>query len=454
MAPSSGLWGPIAMRAARQIYQKTTSAIRSRLSLTQQYALVYQPIHPLASLRQSKAHLQRALVRAGNTSVRHYTSSTSHAGLKPSISRAAFSTTRTGASINRLSGRTPFASTLRPNLTGGTLNRCAGGYSLGGPSGARFFSHSPASSAQVIQDVSTAVRAFWTSGQRAQFDGFDKQTGEKRFIAVSALQDKAVRKSHAVPKTALGSAVYFSISPTVTAVSPLATTSKTSSSLADSTFLPDLSADFARAFRDHGIMMSDLKRLQTLGDLPLSMPNPATLKVHFPGVDGGTLERLCDELGVRRGIVREDAGFYDQVGAHMALLFPFVDLDGGSSRKDERGSPHGRSKPLDQPVKPPSPLDWRHMMQASEAGEHSTLEELDFSLGENSPNGTGSPDLEGYESFGDSESEAAEEMYLDPWAGYREIPASSVPAREDVQMYEGVGGLLRFREECDRVLAR
>ena len=45
--------------------------------------------------------------------------------------RSKFLDTRTGRAISQFAGRAPFASTLRPNLTGGALPRTAGGYGLG-----------------------------------------------------------------------------------------------------------------------------------------------------------------------------------------------------------------------------------------------------------------------------------------------------------------------------------
>lgn len=67
-------------------------------------------------------------------------------------SRADFPSSATARAVGRLTSRAPFASTLRPNLTGGAFPRTAGGYSLGGgrAGGARYFSHTPTAPAQVI----------------------------------------------------------------------------------------------------------------------------------------------------------------------------------------------------------------------------------------------------------------------------------------------------------------
>jgi hypothetical protein len=117
--------------------------------------------------------------------------------------------------------RTPFASTLRPNLTGGTLSRTSGGYSLGGgrTSGARYFSHTPAAPAQVVSNVSAAVRAFWLSGQKAQFDGLTS-AGEKRYRSITSLQEATGRKMQSMSNKAPGSFIDFSKSEDLTLGTP------------------------------------------------------------------------------------------------------------------------------------------------------------------------------------------------------------------------------------------
>jgi hypothetical protein len=126
-------------------------------------------------------------------------------------SRASFPSSATATAVSRLTTRAPFASTLRPNLTGGTLSRTSGGYSLGGgrTNGARYFSHTPAAPAQVVNNVSAAVRAFWVSGQKAQFDGITP-AGEKRYRSITSLQEETGRKMQSVSKNAPGSFIDFS----------------------------------------------------------------------------------------------------------------------------------------------------------------------------------------------------------------------------------------------------
>jgi hypothetical protein len=46
--------------------------------------------------------------------------------------------------------------------------------------------------------------------------------------------------------------------------------------------------------------MNDLKRLSSLGDLPVTLEQKSILRVRFPGCAAETVERLCDEVGVQR----------------------------------------------------------------------------------------------------------------------------------------------------------
>jgi hypothetical protein len=242
--------------------------------------------------------------------------------------RAAFPTSATATAVGRLTTRAPWNSTLRPNLSAGAFPRSAGGSSLGG--GARYFSHTPALPAQVVNNVSIAVRAFWLSGQKAQFDGLNS-AGEKRYRNISVLQEQTGRNMQSLPKTSPGSFIDFSIAPTVTALTPLGATFGFGSSLERSVptlntegFLDVLSVDFARALKDLAVTLNDLKSLSTLGDLPITMENKNTLRVRFPGCDAETVERLCEEVGVQRGIIYQDEGFDSLSGTKMALLFPFA----------------------------------------------------------------------------------------------------------------------------------
>ncbi|RQM05758.1 hypothetical protein DH86_00004110 [Scytalidium sp. 3C] len=363
------------------------------------------PIHPAALLRQSKGRWYTTHSTI-NATVRRFISSARGPAVRNA--RAAYPTSATASAVSRLTTRAPFASTLRPNLTGGALPRTAGGYSIGGSraGGARYFSHSPALPAEVVNNVSQAVRAFWLSGQRAQFDGMNTR-GEKRYRRVTELQQQTSKKLRSVKTTIPGSYIDFTVSPTVTALSPLglggklpftASVAMEETNLNTEGFLDVLSVDFARALKDLAATMNDLKRLASLGDLPVSLEK-SVLRVRFPGCDAETVERLCDEVGVQRGVIHQDADFDSSVGSHVALLFPYAP-----------SSAHTLSSPGDS--------------QRSDLG----LEFEDNPWIEDA--------LEGYETM--------EELSEDGSAYF-----TKPSLRQSASDYEGLEGIYRFIEECD-----
>lgn len=347
-----GMWAPVAMRLLRVAVMKTTTALRTRVASAakpmqaqlQNFAFATtstgrQAIHPIAALRQ-----QRRLTRwyHANTrknlagTIRRFMSDGCTGGFRR-VDRSKLPSSKTSRRVSQFTGRAPFASTLRPNLTGGAIPRTAGGYTVGGGS-VRYFSHTPAAPAEVIHNVSAAVRAFWLSGQRARFDGIDSK-GYPKYRAVSELENEAARHMFGYSKTSPGSFIDFHLSPTITAFGPLtpalpfhsaAATSEQpescvqSGSLGQDGVLNDLASDFARAFKDLSIVFTDIKRLAMLGDLPVVMVKPDVLRIRFPGIDAATVERLCDDLGVRRGSIGEDPDFAISMGVPIALRFPFA----------------------------------------------------------------------------------------------------------------------------------
>ncbi|KAI0125935.1 hypothetical protein BJ170DRAFT_633183 [Xylariales sp. AK1849] len=412
IAGIGGIWAPAVQRLARTAAYKASKLIRTKLAnaarpvnaaLEPAFARITprHPIHPAALLRQQKSRRwhSTSTYHNINTAVRRFMS-TGRVDAVPRIDRTKFLATQTGRAISQLTSRAPFASALRPNLTGGAIPRTAGGYSLGSGriGGARFFSHTPAAQAQVVQNVSAAVRAFWISGQKAQFDGLSTR-GEKQFRAVSVLQAETTRKMAAIPRNAAGSYVDFCLSPTVTALSPLAAAFPFSAAGAkvpviDATtlntdgFLDVLSVDFGRALKDLTAVLSDIKKLSSLGDLPIHLEGGHTLRVRFPGVDADTVESLLDDLGLTRGIVREDAAFDDETGVTMALMFPFapdnsgvetmaLNSPSGSLKSDEERFPaeeelfEGFSEMEENPwLAPPEPEGYESMSPPISSGEH------------------------------------------------------------------------------------
>lgn len=274
------------------------------------------------------------------------------------------------------------------------------------PGGARYFSHTPAAPAQVVNNVSAAVRAFWLSGQKAQFDGVTP-AGEKRYRSISTLQEKTGRKMQSIPRATPGSYIDFHVNPTVTALSPLgaafgSTLDASGPNLNTDGFLDVLSVDFARALKDLAATMNDLKRLSSLGDLQITLEQKSTLRVRFPGCDAETVEKLCDEVGVQRGIICQDTDFDASAGSHMALLFPFA-----PASEHTLSSPGGSVR--------------------SQSGHD--YEDIQEEFIEN-------PWIEGYESLEDaSEGESA----------YFTKPSNP----QDSSDYEGLEGIYKFLEQCD-----
>jgi len=268
--------------------------------------------------------------------------------------------------------------------------------------GARAFSHTPAAPAEIVNNVSAAVRAFWLSGQRAQYDGISS-AGERKYRNTTICQEEAGRKIQSVSRNSPGSFIDFYIHPTVTALSPLSAFSNSMdpfTNLNTEGFLDVLSVDFSRALKDLAATMNDLKRLSSLGDLPISLEQKSILRVHFPGCDAESVDRLCDEVGVQRGVVRQDPNFNDSVGYQVALMFPFA-----PSSQHSLYSPAGS-------------LRSQTGHDFEEVGLDSPLE---------------NPWLEGYESGSDTGSE----FFPKP---------SEHPKSSD---YEGLEGIYRFLEQCD-----
>jgi hypothetical protein len=383
-----------------------------------------QPIHPAALLKQQKRfgarwfsasavqHVEQALNRfvgaAGRTGGR---TASRFDRANPTIARR----------VAQTSGRAPFASTLRPNLTGGAMPRTAGGYGIGG-SGARYFSHTPAAPAQVVQNVSQAMRAFFLSGQKLHYDGLGPR-GERQYRAVSKLEDDAMHKFRGCPRPMPGAYVDFHLSPTMTAISPLAaalalpfgtTPLDSEAATSDATlhadgFLDSLSSDFNRALTDLAAVFADVQRLAALGNLPVSLQGKNTLRVHFPGVDEDTVDRLCDDIGIRRGVIGQDAGFDMDAGTSVALKFPFApDSD----------------RTITSPAGSARSVQGRDFDQVSSLGSDSFVQDAFM---EDMANNPWMSDAGGYESTS--------------------VPTQSRDGSED---YEGLEGIYRFLEECDR----
>ncbi|KAK8095358.1 hypothetical protein PG999_013380 [Apiospora kogelbergensis] len=440
VAPLGGIWAPTALRMARQAVYKASKVIRAKLVNTARpvntalepvfaRSTPRQPIHPAALLRQQKSRRwhSTSTYQNINSAVRRFMS-TGRLSEAPRADRAKFNTTQVGRAISQFAGRAPFASTLRPNLTGGALPRTAGGYGLGSGriGGARYFSHTPAAQAQVVNNVSAAVRAFWISGQKAQFDGLTER-GERRYRSVSSLHDETARKMSSVSRVNAGSYVDFKLNPTVTALSPLAgafpyaasgskAASANAASLNAEGLFDVLSVDFGRALKDLTATLADLKKLAALGDLPIQLEKGHIIRVRFPGVDADTVETLCDDLEITRGMVGQDVGFEAEAGVTMALKFPFA----------------------------PDANDQQSLILTSPGG---SLRSLGSFPGED-------------EFFEDELFDAFSEVEKNPWLtspepeGYESMSPPISSGEHCSEDFEGLQGVYRFLEECDRAQGR
>ena len=389
------------------------------------------PIPPAARLKQSKARWYSSHRLVG-TSARRFATTASQSG--SGYDGVAFRKTGVGALIHSSPGRAPFASTLRPNLTGGTLNRTAGGYALGGGrvGGPRYFSHGPAAPGHVVQNVAQGLRAFLISGNRLHYDGTDACTGQKRYKCVSALQDQVDRTMAQARKTTPGSWLEFKMRPMVTgsahSQSERVARGYERDSLNREGLLDALSADFSRAAKEQDGVWKDLKTLSHLGDLPVTL-EPWRVRVQFPGCDGEAVERLCVELGVQRGVVHQDQDYDAVVGTDVALMFPFAPSPTRSECTYPAESVSWRQ----------SPIEWQAMMSAQHGGRSDACmtdseDRLDFDELTELDACRSSPS--GFASLHSSELE--DSMAFAPERD-RHAPCE----------YQGIQGMVRFMQHCE-----
>lgn len=240
--------------------------------------------------------------------------------------------------------------------------------------------------------------------------------------------------------------------------------------------MTNLAVDFARALKDLAAIMNDLKRLATLGDLPLALINPTTLRVRFPGCDAETVESLCRELNIRRGIVGQDEDFEAKHGAEMALLFPFA-----PSKTASEAGHYDRQKPTKRMKR--DNIDWHNMLSPAVAPQYAvslSAESYEFEFETISPHRKSqtqeaigfmtcdgdiidnpwlssrplSAQMSDYSSLhpsdglGAAEDEAA--MYFAP--NHRQMHAHHHDPlkRSSHEDYEGLEGIYRFIEQCDQ----
>jgi hypothetical protein len=437
MPPLAGYWHSLLTRhvkvwraAAKQVQQVVESKVAQQPAGARlQPALVRgparQPLHPAARIRQSQSRWFSSSTRSSFRDTVRRLSSIVQESSGNQYKRASLPKSSVGNAVLRHSGRAPFATTLRPNLTGGTLGRTSGGYSLGSGrvGGQRYFSHGPASQAQVVQNVSQAVRAFFVSGNKAHYNGVNPR-GEKQYKTVTITQDDTVRKLHSLPKQTPGSYISFPINPTITALTSLDRVVGYAAAEHVNTdgLLDALTVDFSRSLKDLTAVLGDLSKLSTLGDLPITY-QASSLRIHFPGCDADTVDRLRDELQIQRGITVQDEDFDEFVGSEIALLFPFAPStpasEGGSEFFESPSGSHTK------------PIEWHTMITPSASSirdelsiKSDTLSEADFEFD--------NPALvSDYESLHYSSSDGEREPQTTPLE------------------YQGFEDIYRFIEQCD-----
>lgn len=298
--------------------------------------------------------------------------------------------------------------------------------------------------------MSAGIRAFFVGGGKARYDGVDPITGEKRFRSVSHTEDVVYNKWERSMGSMKGTSLQFKLGPTITALCPAFSTQQQDldsrigiTSLNSINLLDTLASDFARALKDLSLILADLRRLSAFGDLPISLLTTdygPILSVRFPGCDADLVYSLCDEVGVRRGVVVEDDAWGSMAeggekDVEMALLFPFAPSTSPLIvSEDNDGAYYFDENPVQQ-----EKLEWRGMLSPSTHGDllHDNNSFEDIAMTLKSP--MIHPDSpSGYESLRDSDFASDDPYY--------QMPTLQAPTH---QGYEGVEGIYKFLQVCE-----
>jgi hypothetical protein len=166
------------------------------------------------------------------------------------------------------------------------------------------------------------------------------------------------------------------------------------------------------------------------------------------------VENLCRELNIKRGMVGQDENFDTRNGTEMALLFPFAPSNSASEAGLEVPNRPTKRVKKDR-------LEWHEMLTPPQRGSagfshlsattqsHDAFEMIDEAIGQNpwisSPSG--------YSSLHESELLETDDPVAYFFQPQRNI---SVQGRHEVHPgaadgYEGLEGIYRFIEQCDRV---
>ncbi|CUS13946.1 unnamed protein product, partial [Tuber aestivum] len=314
----------VPLRFLRAAIKQGVSVLKQRIPTvnSQQTSRALEPVYARIPTRGSRLpYGQRVKVaqRWYSTSVDRVLCEAGFKNVAPTVAKGPVR-----HAVGRLTTTTPFASTLRPKLVGGAFPRSSGGYSLGGS--ARYFSHTPTAPAQVVSQVVAAMRVLATKGK---MEGLNYGTDGRAAV-------RARLAARLADENAPGTHIDFYLSPTLTCLSPL---NARQNSLEDEGFMESLGADFGAMLGGLTAIYSDIKKLSQLGDLPVTLAGPAgdIVRVHFKGRSGADVEAICNELGIRRGVVFEEERFA------IGLLAPEYGEPPGSWRDMMSESPPASS---------------------------------------------------------------------------------------------------------------
>lgn len=320
----------VPLRFLREALQKGLSQVRSRLESTfpkptNSTGSTASKLQPAPTYAHAHAHSSHTLHSRIKVARRWYSTAYRttlyNATINPSAPSSAPPVGRVVGAMSRMTKTTPFATALRPRLTGGAFPRTASGYSLGsgGAGGVRFFSHGPASPGEVITQVAQAMRAMAMGGKNAAEEYRKHRNGGK--VSVRAHLAAMLSQNGTAP----GAYVDFHMAPTFTSLSRLS-----KNSIGNTGFMAALDEDFTEIVNDVATVWSELQKLGRLGDLPVSLARDRedTIRVYFAGCDRETVLRLCDEVGVTRGVVGEDEKFGFELLMPTLEMKPYLESEG------------------------------------------------------------------------------------------------------------------------------
>lgn len=255
---------------------------------------------------------------------------------------------------------------------------------------------------------------------------------------------------HPLARSFRGTNLEFKLSPTITALSPAFSSGKQDTSIFDVTslnsigLLDNLATDFARALKDLSLILADLRLLSAFGDLPIALTTTESgpiLRVRFPGCDADLVSQLCDEVGVRRGVIVEDEAWSAGKDVEMALLFPFAPMGAENSVSDyDDGREYFTNRHTIERTCQPEELDWRQMLSPAKTPSTHSYSTL------HSPPKKAAVSPSDYESLRASDFGYSDDGYDYDYPSSVNAPTHSTAKSQD---YEGLEGIYKFLQVCE-----